>query len=185
MFYNGSKFYSTNNYIVSHSCDSFLYAVRKWFQSSREDINSKKGTAFSCKLQVLRDTMNSRSIELKAFFLPIWPTKVHISWVPADVTFLLIFLQQLASMEQQWWLEKVSPLLSRKHFSPAQCHCVWVASGSPGGMCTLGRFGCLLCSTTEILKLMKHGGISIFPDGWVPCSLYCCNCTVFQLFLSH
>lgn len=31
-------------------------------------------------------------------------------------------------------------------FSPAPCLCVWVASGSPGGMCTLGRFGSFLCS---------------------------------------
>lgn len=64
MFYNGSKFYSTNNYIVSHSCDCFLYAACKWFQSSKEDINSKKGTAFSCKLQVQWDTM-----ELKKYWI--------------------------------------------------------------------------------------------------------------------
>lgn len=146
MFCNGSKFYSTNNYIASGSWDCFLYAVPKWFQSSKEDINSEKKellSVASCRCK--EPQWNSRrSIELKPFSLPIWPTKGPISWLPPDVAFPLILFQWLASLEQLWWLEKVSPFLSLQHFSPVSCCCL-VASGSPGGMCTLGRLGSLLC----------------------------------------
>lgn len=131
MFYNENKFYSTNVYIVSHSCDCFLYSGCKWFQTSKEDIYSKNKLLFCCKLQVQWEIMNlKKKYWIKSFFHSFSSGLQRSTTAGCHLTW------RFFSSSADVWPHRGAALVTRKGqsfsfsdgviFCLAQCCSVWV-----------------------------------------------------------
>lgn len=148
IFYNeNNKFYSTNNYVVSHGCDGFLRTT------SKEDVNSKNELLFCCRWQVQWEIMKLKKK---------YPNKTSLLSCSSGLqrsTSAGCHLTRHFLSSAKVWPHCGAALGTRKgqsfsfpemmSFSPGAVSlalCWRRASGSPAAMGAPGRFESLLCS---------------------------------------